>query len=169
MISKSHFAVAFAALLVFGISACASDKPARNVSPEASRLTQARAKLDSDIAACTQQHGYDPRNAGNIVDNVIAPGELAWSDCAYAAARNYARINEPMRLDYELLINEHRKLTEGIQAGTTTRSQRRSQIEARLSDIRAREEAQLQAADAAVEADQQQLRNTVETMRGFGM
>lgn len=168
MIVKSHLAAALAAVLVLGVAGCAG-KSGGGTSPEVARLTQARAKLDSDIAACTAQHGYDPRNAGNVVDNVIAPGELAWSDCAYTAARNYARINSAMRLDYELLISEHRKLTQGIQAGTTTRSERRAQIESRLADIHAKEQAQLQAAEASAEADQQQLRNTVETMRGFGM
>jgi hypothetical protein len=170
MISKSHFAVALTAALVLGVAGCAGKSGGgAATSPETARLTQARAKLDSDIAACTAQHGYDPRNAGIVVENVIAPGELGWADCAYAAARNYARVNSALRLDYELLISEHRKLTEGIRTGTTTRSERRAAIESRLADIHAKEQAQLQAAEASAAADQQQLRNTVETMRGFGM
>lgn len=166
---KAHLAAAFAALFAFGLSACVADRPDRAASPEAARLTQARAKLDGDIAACTSAHGYDPRNAGAIAENALAPGELEWRDCAYLAARNYARVNEPMRLDYELLISDDRKMPRAVQAGTMTRTERRARIETRLADIKAQEEAQLQAAASAAAEDHQQLRNTVETMRGFGM
>ncbi|CAN0431932.1 unnamed protein product, partial [Phaeothamnion confervicola] len=160
-------------LFAFSLTGCAGDTStsasATVSSPAAARLTQARAKLDSDIAACTAAHGYDPRNATGIDEHALAPGELEWRDCAYKAARNYARVNSGMRLQYELLIHDDRTMTAQIQAGTFTRTERRAAVEARLADIREQEAAQLQAAQGAAEADQQQMRNTVETMRGFAM
>ena len=177
MIPKPYLAAACAALFALALGACAGDSSGGSgsgaapaaTSPSPQRITQARAQLDSDIAACTQQFGYDPYKTTGLPENALVPGELDWRQCAYAAARNYARINSGMRLQYELLIHDDRTMTEQIQAGTMTRSQRRAAVEARLADIRTQEEAQLQAAQGAAEADQQQMRNTVETMRGFAM
>jgi hypothetical protein len=176
MIAKPHLAAACAALLALALSSCAGETSSGSstaapaaTSPTVQRITQARAKLDSDIAACTQKFGFDPFKTTGLPENALVPGELEWRQCAYTAARNYARINTGMRLQYELLIHDDRTMTDQIQAGTLTRSQRRAAVEARLADIRAQEEAQLQAAQGAAEADQQQMRNTVETMRGFAM
>jgi hypothetical protein len=177
MIARSYLAAACAAFLALALASCASDSPSGSsagstaaAAPEVQRITQARAKLNSDIAACTAQHGYDPfKTTTGLPENALVPGELEWRECAYEAARNYARINSGMRLQYELLIHDDRAMTEQIQAGTMTRTQRRAAVEARLADIRAQESAQLQAAQGAAEADQQQMRNTVETMRGFAM
>ncbi len=175
MIARSHLAAACAALLAFALSSCAGDSSSGSsagtaaASPSAQRITQARAKLDSDIAACTQQHGYDPYKTTGMPENALVPGEMEWRQCAYEAARNYARINSGMRLPYELLIHDDRTMTEQIQAGTLTRSQRRAAVETRLADIRTQEEGQLQAAQDAAEADQRQMQMTVQTLRGFAM
>ena len=179
MIPKSHLAAAvFAALFAFGLAGCAGDSSTSSSttaaaapasSPDTARITQARAKLDSDIAACTAAHGYNPMATTGLPENALVPGELEWRQCAYNAARNYARINTAMRLNYELLIHDDRAMTEQLQAGTMTRSARRAAIEARLADIREQEAAQLQAAQGAAEADQRQMQNTVETMRSFAM
>ena len=169
-------AAVLAAVLALTLAGCAGGGSAGSsssggtiASPAAARLTQARAQLDSDIAACTAQHGYEPFKATGMPENALVPGELEWRQCAYMAARTYARANPNMRLSYELLIHDDRTMTEQIQAGTLTRSQRSAAVEARLADIRAQEAAQLQAAQGAAEADQEQMRNTVETMRGFAM
>jgi hypothetical protein len=174
MIRRSYLAAACAALLAFGLAGCAGDTSssgatATSASPAAAKLTAARAKLDSDIAACTAQHGYDPYKTTGLPENALVPGELEWRSCAYEAARTYARANPNMRLSYELLIHDDRAMTEQIQAGALTRTQRRAAVEARLADIRTQEEAQMQAAQGAAETDQQQIRNTMETMRGFAM
>ena len=167
MTRTAVLSAAFAALFALGLSACASTNNPQ--SPATAKLTAARAKLTSDLEACTAAHGYDPTKAGGIAENALAPGELEWRECAYTAARTYARANPSMRLDYELLITEDRSMTAAIQAGTLTRSERRAKLEARLADVRAREEQQMQAAEDAAEADEQQLTNTVETMRGFAL
>lgn len=174
MIAKPFLAAACAALFALALASCAGNSPSGSgaataaASPDVQRITQARAQLDKDIAACTAQHGYQPFATG-LPENALVPGELEWRQCAYTAARNYARINSGMRLSYELLIHDDRTMTEQIQAGTLTRSQRRAAIEARLADIREQEAAQLQAAQGAAEEDQRQMQNTVETMRGFAM
>lgn len=175
MIAKPFLAAACAALFALALASCAGNSggsgagAAPAASPEVAKLTAARAKLDSDIAACTAQHGYEPFKTTGMPENALVPGELEWRQCAYAAARNYARINSGMRLSYELLIHDDRTMTEQIQAGTLTRSQRSAAVQARLADIREQEEAQLQAAQGAAEEDQRQMQNTVETMRGFAM
>lgn len=166
---------AFAALFALALASCAGDGGGSSAgatpapAPEVAKLTAARARLNGDIAACTAQHGYDPFKMTGLPENALAPGELAWRDCAYKAARTYARANPSMRLSYELLIHDDRTMTAQLQAGTMTRTQRRAAVDARLADIRTQEEAQLQAAQGAAESDQQQMRNTVETMRVFAM
>jgi hypothetical protein len=169
MTRTAILSAAFAALLALGLSACASNNSTTTQSPATAKLTAARAKLTSDLEACTAAHGYDPTKATGIAENALAPGELEWRECAYTAARTYARANPAMRLDYELLITDDRSMTAAVQAGTLTRSERRAKLEARLADIRAREQQQLQATEDAAEADHEQLTNTVETMRGFAL
>jgi hypothetical protein len=160
--------MALGLLIGVGVAACATDEKAPS-SPEVASLTAARAKLTSDLEACTAAHGYDPQAVSGVAENALAPGELDWRECAYNAARTYARANPPMRLDYELLIHEDRSMTEQIQQGTMTRSERRAKIDARIAEIKAEEERQLEAAEAAAEADQAQLRNTVDSLRGFAL
>jgi hypothetical protein len=159
--------VAFVSLIGVGIAACAT--PEETSSPAVASLTAARAKLTSDLKACTAAHGYDPWTTTGVAENALAPGELEWRDCAYSATRTYARANSAMRIDYELLIRDDRNMTQQIQQGTMTRSERRAEIDARVAELKAEEERQLQAAEAADEADQQQLRNTVESLRGFAL
>ncbi len=168
MTRTAILSAAFAALFALGLAACASNNNTAQ-SPATAKLTAARAKLTSDLEGCTTAHGYDPNKAAGIAENALAPGELEWRECAYTAARTYARANPSMRLDYELLITEDRSMTAAVQAGTLTRSERRAKLEARLADIRAREQQQMQAAEDAAEEDQEQLTNTVETMRGFAL
>jgi hypothetical protein len=165
-ICVSYPSIVFAAVLALGLSACAGKAPQSN--PAAS-LSQAHDKLRSDLEACTAAHSYDPANSAGVPQNQLAPGELEWRDCAYTAARNYGRANPPMRLDYELLIVEDREMTQAIEAGTMTRSERRAKLEARLADIRAQEERQLQEAEGRTEEDQQRLATTVESIRGFAL
>lgn len=157
--------VALVSLIGFQAAACAT----REEAPAVASLTAARARLTSDLKACTAAHGYDPWTTTGVAETALAPGELEWRDCAYGATRTYARANPAMRIDYELLIRDDRRMTEAIQQGAMTRSERRAEIDARVAELKTEEERQLQAAEASDEADQQQLVNTVQTLRGFGM
>lgn len=158
--------VALVSLIGLQAAACATSTEAP---PAVASLTAARAKLTSDLKACTAAHGYDPWTTTGVAETALAPGELEWRQCAYNATRTYARANPALRIDYELLIRDDRSMTEAIQQGTMTRSKRREEIDARVAELKTEEERQLAAAEAADESDHEQLQNTVQTLRGFGM
>jgi hypothetical protein len=72
-----------------------------------------------------------------------------------------------MRGRYEQLIAEDIQMTTAIQQGAMTRSQRRARIEELLAQIKAAEEAQIEAAASEQARQNEQLRNVVDNFRGF--
>jgi hypothetical protein len=78
--------------------------------------------------------------------------------------RKYGRSHPSLTGRYEQLINEDITMTNAIQAGTMTRSQRRQRIEELIAQIKEAEESQVQAA-AVEQADH--VRQVVDGMRGF--
>ncbi|MGH6930571.1 MAG: hypothetical protein ACREEV_19820, partial [Dongiaceae bacterium] len=68
---------------------------------------------------------------------------------------------------YEQLINEDITMTNAIQAGAMTRSQRRQRIEELVTQIKDAEESQMQAAAAEQAEETERVRQVVNGMRGF--
>jgi hypothetical protein len=133
-----------------------------------SPLIGARDKLVADLRQCTKAHGYDPAKATGVAEHALAPQELPWRQCAYDAVRAYEQSNPPLRGRYEQLIAEDISMTTAIQQGTMTRSQRRARIESLVEQIKAAEQEEVNAATAQQSLQNDQLRNIVQGVRGFG-
>jgi hypothetical protein len=128
---------------------------------------EGRDRLVADLRQCTQVHGYDPQDTVGIAETALAPNELPWRQCAYDAVRAYEGSHPAMRGRYEQLIAEDIQMTTAIQQGAMTRSQRRARIEELLAQIKAAEEAQIEAAASEQARQNDQLRNVVDNFRGF--
>jgi hypothetical protein len=132
-----------------------------------SALASARQQLIVDLVKCTQTFGYDPRNIVGVAENQLAPHELEWRQCGYDSLRKYAQNQPTLMGRYEQLINEDISMTQAIQSGTMTRSQRRQRIETLVAQIKDAEQQQVQAAATAQEQEMERVRRIVESMRGF--
>lgn len=146
--------------------ACSSQAPPSNAAE--SPLIGARDKLVADLRQCTKAHGYDPAKTAGVAENALAPQELPWRQCAYDAVRAYEQSNPPLRGRYEQLIAEDISMTTAIQQGTMTRSQRRARIESLVAQIKAAEQEEVNATTAQQSLQNDQLRNIVQGVRGFG-
>ena len=90
-------------------------KPARPIP----LVMESRANLLLALQRCSDDHGYDPAST-QVAENALAPGELGWRECAYAALRVHALSNPELRQQYERLIEEDQRMTAAISAGTAS-------------------------------------------------
>ena len=141
-----------------------------------SLLSSLHQQLVAGLKACTGRHGYDPNQTVGVAENALAPNELPWRQCAYEAVRAYAEEHPSLGGLYTQLINEDITMTAAIQQGTLTRSERRARIETLLTQIRAAENSQIEAADNQGQGGQNpswshqerdQLSNVSEGVGGF--
>ena len=161
---KRLFGFLLLAGMTAGLSACTSQSSS---SGSQSPLTAARQQLVADLHGCTRTYGYDPRNVAGVPENKLAPHELEWRQCGYDAVRKYAGNQPALTGQYEQLINEDITMTNAIQSGTMTRSQRRQRLEALIAQIKSTEESQAQAEATEQEQQMDQVRQVVDGMRGF--
>jgi hypothetical protein len=152
------------ACAIAGVAACSSGS---STSQSQSPLSAARQQLVADLGQCTNTFGYDPKNVAGVAENQLAPNELQWRQCAYDAVRTYGGSHPSLTGRYEQLINEDITMTNAIQAGTMTRSQRRQRIEELIAQIKEAEEAQAQAAATEQAEEMDRVRQVVDGMRGF--
>lgn len=152
------FATGFGLIL----AACADEASAPK--PE-SPIIAARQQLVADIGQCNKTYGYDPNATTGIAENQLAPHELQWRQCAYDAANKYSRAVPALADRYQQLINEDITMTNAIQSGTMTRSQRRARIEALIGEIKAAEENLIQASAEEQQKQLDQVRQVVEQIR----
>jgi hypothetical protein len=150
--------------LAGGVSSCATQSSA---SKSQSPLPAARQQLVTDLSQCTKTFGYDPNNLTSIGENQLAPREIEWRQCGYDAVRRYARSQPTLTGLYDQLINEDITMTNAVQTGTMTRSQRRQRIEALISGLKSEEERQVQATAIKQEEQMERVRQVVEGMRGL--
>ena len=158
--------VAFlAAAVLFVVASCESPNTAKTTSE--SSVIAARDRLVADLQQCTRSNGYDPKAVG-LPENALARNELKWRQCAYDAVRKYEQGHPSVRGMYDQLISEDIQMTTAIQQGNLTRSQRRTRIEQLVGQIKAAEDAEVRAAEVEQARQQEQLRNVVDSARGFG-
>lgn len=120
------------ALLCVHAMACPAPAAAQDVD---ARLERLRAHL----ASCTAEHGYDPARSGNVGEHELAPGEAAWRGCAYQGVREIMVPGSAVPDAYEALIALDRVITRDVEAGKSTRDDRRARIRTMVDDIVARE------------------------------
>jgi len=130
-------------------------------------VSAARAELIGALNRCKEMHGYDPAATAAIAENALAPGELAWRQCAYAALRAYRNPDPAVRQQIESLVVEDVAMTAAVQQGTMTRSQRKARNLEQIEAIKALEEAQARAAAEAQTEHDAQVRQVVDGLRGF--
>jgi hypothetical protein len=152
------------ACAIAGAAGCSSGS---STSQAQSPLAAARQQLIDDLHQCTNIFGYDPRNVTGVAENQLAPGELQWRQCGYDAVRRYGRSHPALTGRYEQLINEDITMTNAIQSGASTRTQRRQRIEELIVQIKDAEESQAQAAAAEQAEEMERVRQVVDGMRGF--
>jgi hypothetical protein len=147
------------------LAACATQQ----TGPEAAQgaLEAAREQLIVDLGQCTQTFGYDPRKVAGVAEDQLAPHELEWRQCGYDAVRKYARNQPTLTGRYEQLINEDISMTNAIEAGVMTRSERRQRNETLIAQIKDAEQSQVQAAAAEQQQETERVQQMVEGMRGF--
>lgn len=101
-----------------------------------------KAAIESHLAECTATHGYDPEAANP--EKALAPGERAWNDCAYDGVRALLAKQSRIPGIYDLLIDQHRDMTDALERGEITRTQRKQRTDAIAASIRNQEEALVQ-------------------------
>lgn len=100
-----------------------------------------RQTLASAFRQCTIDYEYDPDAAGSLDVAALGDGEAEWRECAYQAL---GRVLQPSLSEPEALaglIDEDRRQTQAIAAGTATRADRSAAIGARLDVMALHEEA----------------------------
>lgn len=159
-----------------GILIACISTPTGALAASPSLLSSLHQQLVAALKECTGKYGYDPSQTAGVAENALAPNELPWRQCAYDAVRAYAQEHPSLSDLYTQLINEDITMTTAIQQGTLTRSERRARIETLLTQIRAAEDFQIEAADNQGQGGQNpnwssqernQLSNVVEGVRGF--
>jgi len=159
------FSIVLVSGMATALSACTSHS-STSTAPAQSPLAAARQQLVADLGQCTKTFGYDPNNV-TVAENQLAPHEIEWRQCGYDAVRKYAGNQPALTGQYEQLINEDITMTNAIQGGTMTRSQRRQRLETLIGQIKSDEESQAQSAAMEQEQQMDQVRQVVDGMRGF--
>lgn len=149
------------------LSCSNQDSPSSTAAPAQGPLAAARSQLVADLEQCTRSFGYDPKQATDIPENELAPRELEWRQCGYDAVRKYSQFQPALTGRYEQLINEDISMTNAIQSGAMTRTQRRNRLDALIEQIKAAEEDQNQANAKNKKAEDEQVRRSIDSMRGF--
>jgi hypothetical protein len=161
---KRLFGLILVAGVVAGLSSCTTQS---SNSKSQNPLAAARQQLVADLGQCTQTFGYDPNKVAGVAENQLAPNELQWRQCGYDAVRKYAGYQPALTGQYEQLINEDITMTNAVQSGAMTRTQRRQRLEALIDQIKSAEESQVQAAASEQAQQTEQVRQVVNGMRGF--
>ena len=99
--------------------------------------------FETGLRECTTLHKYDPDDPGNVGPNQLAPAERAWSECVYDALRATIMGQTAQPELYEAIIDEHKILTDKIDAGLMTRSDRSERMSVLRDDLRSKELARM--------------------------
>ena len=164
--------IAIAALLL-ALAACTSGGSGSRSSgagdtaaAKADTLVDGREKLVAALKDCSGRYDYDPEAAG-LPENALAPNELEWRDCAYAAAREYTRVNTALAVDFTTLIDEDQRLTQAVAGGQMTRTERRQLLQPMIEGIRQKEEEQIQSLESDQARNLDLTRQVTEGLRGL--
>ncbi len=156
-----------AVLLLALAAGCANGGDgADSAAAKADSLVAARQNLVAALRDCSGRNDYDPDDPA-LPQNALAPHELKWRDCAYAAARDYTRVNTALALSFGTLIDEDRRMTQAIADGRMTRFDRRQRLQEMIEGIRLKEEAQIEGLQSEQSRDQDLARQVIEGLRGL--
>lgn len=97
-------------------------------------------EFKNHVVQCSQQYGYDPTEADRLGPNELGSGELAWRECVYQGLRDIVMPKSPIPQAYASAIAEDQALTEQVQRGELTRTERRKRLKDLLDGLRLGEE-----------------------------
>ena len=83
--------------------------------------------INNEIDACTQKHGYNPQQAGDIGANQLGNNERAFLDCVYSGIESNLIPKAFFPEDYEYLVKRHKEMTDAVEEGEFTRQQRQAE------------------------------------------
>ena len=148
-------ALALGALLAAGGPARASEE-----------VAEAWAALDARLAECSSETGFS-RSGWGLPEDALADGERAWRACAYAAIETLVIPRTRIPDAYRRLITEDRILTDLIEQGKVTRSQRRTRLDKLVAELERAEAAagRPPAGDQELEGMRDELRARQDEMR----
>ncbi len=126
-----------AAIALVGVlAACASQQGA--TTQEKSRIELANEQLVAELDQCSARHDTDPRTA-TVGENELAPREREWRACAYEGIRAILVPASAVPEVYDELIAEDEALTDQVEAGEITRTERRARLDQLREEIAAKE------------------------------
>lgn len=126
------------AVVICGLlGACGGSNTATQPAAD-SAVDEAYMRFAQHLDGCTEATARDPRLA-TIGENELAPGERQWRSCAYDGLRSIMMPISAYPELYAQLIAEDQAMTDGIAAGTVTRSARQARLDALRSEIASRE------------------------------
>ncbi len=111
------------------ISLVAASGPARS-----DAVAEAWTALEGRLAECSAETGLAESELG-LAEDALAPGERAWRACAYAAIETLVIPRTRIPDAYRRLITEDRILTDLIEQGKVTRSQRRTRLDKLVAEL----------------------------------
>jgi hypothetical protein len=118
--------------------------------------------LQSRLTGCTERHGYDPAATGTLGPHELGTGERAWRACFYAAIEETLARRSTIPEAYQRLIDEDRRMTDAIEAGSLTRAERRQRLEEQVHNLRLSERLNEEIATAQ---EHERVRRDLERMR----
>ena len=121
------------ALAIVMLSAC-TQMPSEVGTSRAS-FAELKSELDVHLAGCTETYGLDPREQSGTGENELAVGEKEWLECAYQGIEEIMVPGTKFPKMYRQLIADSRGMTDLIEQGEITRTQRRIVLQAAIFDI----------------------------------
>lgn len=159
MMSVGKIVVVFS----FVIAACAQ-APLSGHDAAPWYLQEAAKKFQMRYEECKKEHNYDPDKASGLRENQLAPMERAWQACVYAAVRKYLIPASASPALYDSAIKTSRQLTDGIENGTVTRSQRQVKMKEIVDQIDAREVANAEREGKRMREDVRRTQRIINTL-----
>ena len=101
-----------------------------------------QAKIEEEAARCATEHSYDRGGQTNLGPHELAATERAYLDCIYEGVNKRVIPKALLPDDYRQLIASYQDMTNAVEKGELTRTQRMAQARQMLDDIKTKEAAE---------------------------
>lgn len=99
-------------------------------------IEKAKEDLEVHLNKCTSAYGYDPDTVEGIGPYQLAKGEREWRSCVYKGIESIIIPSTLIPDVYLNLIAEDKKMTDAIEKGEMTRSQRKERLQRSVEEIK---------------------------------
>jgi hypothetical protein len=118
----------------------------------AKTFDEAKQQMDAHIVSCTERTGHDPDRLDDIGENALGPSERRFLDCVYEGVERLIIPESSTPEAYRSLVQEHRRMTDAIEQGQMTRSERQARTDTMVDEIKRQDEASQRQQRAELEA-----------------